>query len=115
MKVYSVILFTVFILIHFNLPAQKITISGHVSDAASKEALIGASVIHAGTKSGTITNQYGFFSLTVPVADTIEILISYTGYDIQAKKIIAKSNLRMDILLEPATSSLGDVIVTTGK
>lgn len=41
--------------------AQKITIRGYVKDEASREALIGASVVNANTKTGTSTNQYGFF------------------------------------------------------
>ncbi len=66
--------------------AQKITISGYIKDEASREALIGASVVNANTKTGTTTNQYGFFSLTISVTDTIELIISYQGYKIQAKK-----------------------------
>ncbi len=95
--------------------AQKITISGYVKDDASKEALIGASVVNANTKKGTSTNQYGFFSLTVSTADTIELLISYQGYKIQAKKLITKENIQLDVLLENTTGSLGEVIVTAGK
>ncbi len=95
--------------------AQKITISGYVKDEASKEALIGASIINPNTKTGTSANRYGFFSLTVPAADTIELIISYQGYKVQAKKIVAKENLQLDILLENAGGLLGEVIVTTGK
>ena len=68
--------------------AQKITVSGYVKDEKSREALIGASVVNANNKTGTSTNQYGYFSLTVPVADTIELIISYQGYKLQAKKIM---------------------------
>jgi len=104
------------IFIQFNpAKAQKITINGYIRDAASKEALIGASVINANTKSGTITNQYGFFSLTVLITDTIELLVSFTGYSIQAKKILAKQNLRLDVLLESTAANLNEVIVTAGK
>jgi len=56
--------------------AQKITISGYVKDIASKEALIGATIVNANNKSGTTTNQYGYFSLTVNTADTIELIIT---------------------------------------
>ncbi len=116
MKFCPAILLYVITFIQSNLLcAQRITISGYVKDAASKEALIGASVINANTKSGTTTNQYGFFSLTVPVADTIELLVSFAGYTIQAKKIIAKENLRMDILLEPTAANLNEVVVSAGK
>ena len=79
--------------------AQKITISGYVKDAASKEALIGASVVNANNKTGTSTNQYGFYSLTVPVADTIELLISFQGYKINAKKVVAKLNSDKNIFI----------------
>ena len=95
--------------------AQKITISGYVKDRASQEALIGASVVNANTKTGTSTNLYGFFSLTVSLADTIELLISYQGYTIQAKKIVTKKNIRTDILLESNDATLGEVVVTAGK
>src|SRR5436190_14325023 len=80
--------------------AQKITISGYVKDESSREVLIGASVANTNSRTGASTNQYGFFSLTVPVTDTIELLISYQGYKIQAKQILSKENIRLNILLE---------------
>lgn len=95
--------------------AQRITISGYVKDEASKEALIGASVVNANTKLGTTTNQYGYFSLTIPVADTIELIISYSGYTMQAKKITAGQNIQLDVLLASEAINLGEVIVTAGK
>ncbi len=96
--------------------AQKtITINGYVRDASSKEALIGATIINADAKSGTTTNLYGFFSLTTSVTDTLELLISFSGYDISAKRITAKENVRLDVLLEPSANNLGEVIVTSGR
>ena len=95
--------------------AQKITISGYVKDEASKEALIGASVVNANAKTGTSTNQYGFFSLTVSTADTVELIISYQGYKLQAKKIVAKENIQLDVLLENSAGTLGEVIISSGK
>jgi hypothetical protein len=95
--------------------AQKITISGYVKDESTKEVLIGASVVNANTKTGTSTNQYGFFSLTVLLTDTVELIISYQGYNIQAKKVIAKANVQLDVLLKTITGTLGEVIVSGGK
>lgn len=94
---------------------KKITISGYVRDISSKEVLIGASVINANTKSGATTNQYGFFSISTPDSDTIELLVSFSGYNIAAKKIVTKENIRLDILLEGNAGNLGEVIVTTGR
>jgi hypothetical protein len=95
--------------------AQKISISGYVKDAASKEALIGASVASITNKIGASTNQYGYFALTVTAKDTIELIISYTGYTIQAKKIITDKNIQLDILLETSKRNLDIVTVTSGK
>ena len=95
--------------------AQKFTISGYIKDAASKEVLIGASVYNANSKTGTTTNQYGFFSLTLAmlaVTDTVELLISYSGYSIQAKKIVVKENIQLDVLLENSAGTLGEVVIT---
>ena len=103
------------ILFVFISSAQKITISGFVKDDATKEALIGASLVNANNKTGTTTNQYGFFSLTVSAADTVELIISYQGYKLQAKKITAKENIQLDILLENSSGTLGEVIISSGK
>jgi CarboxypepD_reg-like domain/TonB-dependent Receptor Plug Domain len=111
-----ILLFTAGVIFGLNSSAQKITVSGYVKDEISKEALISASVVNANTKTGTSTNQYGFFSLTVLAADTVELIISYQGYKLQAKKIIAKENIQLDVLLEStANTTLREVIVTAGK
>jgi CarboxypepD_reg-like domain/TonB-dependent Receptor Plug Domain len=111
----KVLLFIVVLFYHTICVAQKITISGYVKDEATKEALIGASVVNANAKTGTSTNQYGFFSLTVSAADTVELIISYQGYKLQAKKIIAKENIQLDVLLESSAGTLGEVVITAGK
>ena len=58
---------------------KKITISGYIKDDATKEVLIGATVINANTKSGTVSNQYGYYSITAPAADTMELIVSFNG------------------------------------
>lgn len=98
-----------------SIAQRKITISGYVRDISSKEVLIGASVINANTRSGATTNQYGFFSISTPLSDTIELLVSFSGYNIAAKKIVTKENIRLDILMEGNAGNLGEVVVTTGR
>ena len=45
---------------------EKVTLSGYVSDSENNETLIGVNVIIPNLKIGTTTNDYGFYSLTVP-------------------------------------------------
>lgn len=44
---------------------DKITISGYMKDAQTGESLIGASIFITNEKSGTVTNDYGFYSVTI--------------------------------------------------
>ncbi len=60
----------------------KFTISGYMKDAGSTESLIGANVYNRTDMVGTATNQYGFYSLTLP-AGNVEISYSYVGYATQ--------------------------------
>ena len=111
-KIFSVFVFITVALTSFS---QKITVSGFVKDGRTKEALIGASVVLTQSQRGTSTNQYGFFSLTANATDTIDLLISYQGYQVQAKKIFSRSNVQLDVELESASSNLSEVVVTTGR
>lgn len=104
-----------FPLINTSLNAQKITISGYVKDGGSKEVLIGASVVNANTKSGTSTNQYGYFSFTAYNTDTITLIITYLGYKLEAKKIIARQNIQLDVLMESDDNILHEVVVNSAR
>ena len=95
--------------------AQNIALSGYVRDAKTDEALIGATVFEATQKVGTTTNEYGYYSLTVTAKDTIGLIISFIGYQAQAKKVFAKENLRLDIALADNTAVLNEVVVNASR
>ena len=54
-------------------------VSGYVRDAATGEELIGANVAILETGSGTITNAYGYYSLSLPPG-FYTLVCSYVGY-----------------------------------
>ena len=87
------------------------SVSGTVRDE-SGEALIGASVVVAGTTNGTTTDVDGKFSLDVP-SFPLTLEISYTGYTSQTLVVnTARNNL--DIVLSEGLN-LNEVIVTSRK
>ena len=63
----------------FSFSQNGITISGYVDEAESGEKLIGATIYDLKSGKGTITNDYGFFSLTLP-KDSVKIRVSFVGY-----------------------------------
>ncbi len=93
---------------------QKYTVSGYVKDQQNGESLIGISVSKAGTGLGTVTNEYGFYSLTLPAGDH-EIQFSYMGYAPIKMNVSLKSNKNLDIKLEKSSSQLSTVTVTGNK
>jgi hypothetical protein len=95
--------------------AQKITISGYIKDASSKEVLIGASVLVPKLKIGTTSNQYGYYSISFKASDTTEVLISYSGYQPVAKQLIKGKSVQIDILLQQANNTLKEVVVNANQ
>ncbi len=88
------------------------TISGYISDATNQEALIGATVFIAKSGLGTTTNNYGFFSFTLP-AGNYTFQTSYLGYGSCSKQVELFNNLRWDIPLKPIASMVEEIIVST--
>ncbi len=88
------------------LLAQDIEIKGKVTDAVTKEAIIGANITVKGTSKGALSNIDGDFVLLIPVGSTINI--SFLGYN--AQNIVAESQT-LSIELEPSVQKLDEVIV----
>jgi len=59
---------------------RNYTISGYLKDRASGEVLIGAHVYEKESYTGTTTNAYGFYSLTLP-AGAHQLVFSFIGYE----------------------------------
>lgn len=88
---------------------KKVTISGYVKDNDSGESLIGASVYNIKTMQGTTTNNYGFYSLTL-FPDTVDIRVSYVGYDVGTFHFFLQRDTVINISLTGG-SLLNDVVV----
>ncbi len=89
----------------------KVTLSGTVSDSLTGETLIGASVMLIGeTTTGASTNEYGFYSITVPPG-TYTVKCTYIGYTVRTATIALSANKKLDMKLG-AGSDLKEVVVT---
>ena len=88
-----------------------INVSGTVSDAGSGETLIGATVYAEATANGTSTNEYGFYSLTLPQTnDSVAIEYSYVGFQPRIIKIVPNADIRLNVELSTGVQ-LSEVIV----
>ena len=87
------------------------TISGEVLDADTRETLLGVTLLVPELNTGTVTNAYGFYSLTVPEGD-YSLVVQYLGYQTQTLTVSVKQNSKRDILLSAASEELDEIIVT---
>tara|TARA_B100000780_G_scaffold3409_1_gene2798 strand:+ start:101 stop:2476 length:2376 start_codon:yes stop_codon:yes gene_type:complete len=100
-----------FIFSNFSIYAQeKFTISGYISDKENNEKLIGVNVIFSKLKTGTITNEYGFYSITIPKGVN-EITITYLGFNPLQQEIKIETDFTQNFKLTSATELLDEVIV----
>ena len=115
MKTKLSLLFVLFFSFGLNqlIAAEKYTISGYVYEKGSGEALIGASVAIPNLGLGTVTNAYGFFSLTLG-AGNYEMLVSYVGFKPKAFQINLDKNIQMKLELE-SDVNLKELVVSANK
>ena len=90
---------------------ENYTINGYILDENSNESIIGANIIIPNINVGTITNTYGFFSITVPKGN-YEIQISSLGYKNFTIKIELIKNVNTTFFLSENIENLEEVILT---
>ena len=93
---------------------KKFAISGEIKDAKNGEELIGASVSIPSLKVGTVTNAYGFYSLSVP-SGNYEVEYTYLGYKTIVKKVELSQNTRLNIELSEDKKQLKEVVISGEK
>jgi hypothetical protein len=60
------------------------------------EKLVGATIAMPELEIGTYSNNYGFYSITLPKKDSVLVIFSYVGYTTIAKKCPLKEDLGID-------------------
>ncbi|HRG90522.1 MAG TPA: TonB-dependent receptor, partial [Chitinophagales bacterium] len=107
-----------FLFFSFSIQAQttqRRTISGTIKDGKTGEELIGATVYVKDTAGiGTVTNGYGFFSLTLP-ANKNQIGIRYIGFDDYLVNLDTLTGTLLNVSLLPASKVLKEVEIKATK
>ena len=92
------------------LLAQNYTISGYVRDIENGEELIGATIYVTQLKNGTVSNTYGYYSLTLKKG-TYDIKVSFLGYETFTKHIELNKSVKFNVLLETASNLTNEVTI----
>ncbi|WP_298880956.1 TonB-dependent receptor [uncultured Polaribacter sp.] len=104
------IFFLLFFISFVTYGQNKQTISGTVYDFSNNETLIGVSIYFPEINIGTTTNEYGFYSVTLP-ENTYKIQVSYLGYSTITETINLNKKLTKNFNLKEEAESLDEIII----
>jgi hypothetical protein len=93
---------------------EKFTLSGTISDSNSNETLIGVNLFIPELKTGITTNEYGFYSITIPKG-SYTVRISYMGYNSLEEKIQLQQNTKSNFKLFTTENTLKEVVIIDNK
>ncbi|MEO9966318.1 MAG: TonB-dependent receptor [Reichenbachiella sp.] len=89
----------------------KYTISGYIQDENDGETLLGATILVTSLGKGSISNTYGFYSISLPEGH-YQLKYSYIGYQDQYREVDLRADVLEDIKLLPNISQLDEIIVS---
>ncbi len=105
MKQILIFIFSTFCFTSFS---QNVQLSGYLKDASTGETLIGAAVYDLDAETGAITNEYGFYSLQVPIGQ-VNIQFSYIGYQTIVENFTIDADLQYTANLLPDALAIESV------
>ncbi len=90
----------------------KTTLSGYIKDATNGETLIGATAYVKDLSVGTTSNEYGFYSITIPTRGNYKVEFAYLGFQSSIVNLDLSDNLKFSLELAPEAAELEEVIIT---
>lgn len=88
----------------------RFSLSGFVYEAGSRETLPGVNIYFPEQRTGTSSNNYGFYSITLP-AGNYHVVYSSVGYNPQAFEIQLNKHVTLNAFLDPSIELSGVEIV----
>jgi len=98
----------------FGFAQQRFTLNGYVRDSITGESISGVSIRVNGVEAATISNSYGFYSITLP-SGSYEFAVSHVSYLAANFQLQLNKELSFNILLSPRNAGMQEVIIFSKK
>ena len=108
---FKICLLLILVLPIYSFSQEKFTLSGKITDQHSNETLIGVNIIFPELQAGAVTNEYGFYSITV-IRGTYNFQVSYLGFNSISETITIDKDKTMNFKLQESTESLDEIVIT---
>jgi hypothetical protein len=103
--IYTLLLLTFYT---FAFGQEKFTLSGTISDSLRGEAMINATIKVKGQNMGAYSNDYGFYSITLPKG-TYTFVFTTSGFTPKEFTIDLSKNNQLNVQLAPVVSKVQDL------
>ncbi|WP_144914583.1 TonB-dependent receptor [Mucilaginibacter frigoritolerans] len=97
-----------------NITPGNSVLSGYIRDIKSGEAVVGASIYLPSTKAGVATDQFGYYSITMPRGRNI-LVIRGLGMRDTRRQIILYTDGKLNIELQEQVNTLKEVKISADK
>ncbi len=88
-----------------------VTLSGYIKDGSSGETLIGATAFIKENAAGATSNEYGYYSISVP-AGSYTVEYAYLGFNSTVKSVELNADTKLDIELAEESEVIEEVVIT---
>ncbi|MEA3392762.1 MAG: TonB-dependent receptor, partial [Candidatus Marinimicrobia bacterium] len=109
-RIFSIL----FLTLTFVYAVTNYSLRGVITDASTGEDLIGAAISVDESSSGTFTNSYGFYSLTLPEGEH-QVTFSFIGYNTIKTEIDLNKNSIVNMELISSVIALNEVTVSADR
>jgi hypothetical protein len=89
------------------------TLTGYIRDAATGEAVIGASV-YVEKQTGAVTDQFGYYTITLPKG-RYELMIKSVGMKTTRRQVMLNATGKLDIEVHEEITALKEVVVSSER
>lgn len=89
---------------------ERVTINGYIRDADNGEELLGVTIYFPALKAGTVTNDYGFYAITVP-GGRYDIRFSYMGYKEELRTLDLRHDTTLNLTMQPDAQVMEEVVI----
>ena len=100
------------VIINFANAQEGITLSGTITELKTNESLIGVNVIIPELQTGAVTNEYGFYSITIPKG-SYKIQVSFLGFKTINQSFTLTQSTTQNFKLEESFEDLDEVVITS--
>ncbi|GAL75995.1 TonB-dependent receptor plug precursor [Nonlabens ulvanivorans] len=90
--------------------SEKFTLSGTISEVSNGETMIGVNILIPELSAGTSSNEYGFYSITLP-AGTYQVVYSFIGYKNILKEVVLDSDTQINIEMADSDEQLDAIVI----